>query len=71
MLSSHNSDASLWDSATGQEVARIRHGRPVRNAKFSPDGTRLLSLGEDGSTWLWDAATEHAPLVHNDPARAA
>ena len=31
------------------------HRKPVTSVAYSPDGTRILTAGQDGSTWLWDA----------------
>ena len=40
----------MWDVATGREVTRIRHARPIQATAFSPDGTRLVSFSEEGTT---------------------
>ncbi|HHG85632.1 MAG TPA: NACHT domain-containing protein, partial [Bacteroidetes bacterium] len=37
--------------------AFIGHTDSVRSVTFSPDGTRLVSSGEDGMVCLWDAST--------------
>jgi WD40 repeat protein len=47
---SYGKEASLWDVATGREVTRIRHARPIQATAFSPDGTRLVSFSEEGTT---------------------
>jgi WD40 repeat protein len=33
------------------------HGTRVLSAEYSPDGKRLATLGDDGTTIVWDAAT--------------
>jgi WD40 repeat protein len=44
--------AGLWDGRTGELVAVLE----VRNATFSPDGTRMAILGQEG-VGLWDGRT--------------
>jgi WD40 repeat protein/tRNA A-37 threonylcarbamoyl transferase component Bud32 len=49
---------SVWDTATGQEVARLQgHSKPITDVAFSPDGQRLVTGSSDRSVKLWDART--------------
>jgi WD40 repeat protein len=41
-------------------TGELRHGGAVTALDFSPDSTRLVSVGSDGSVLLWDAATGQA-----------
>jgi WD40 repeat protein len=52
-------DVRLWDAATGQPVGEpLPHGGYVRALALSPDGTRLVAMGDnmDGLR-VWDIAT--------------
>src|SRR5262245_25549426 len=50
----------LWDAATGEGCATLRHPGIVRALAFTPDGTRLVSGGDfDGKLLVWDVLTGH------------
>jgi WD40 repeat protein len=49
-------DLRLWDVATGQIVGKLHHREP-HCFVFSPDGSRILTGGEDNVARLWDTAT--------------
>jgi WD40 repeat protein/DNA-binding SARP family transcriptional activator/ABC-type branched-subunit amino acid transport system substrate-binding protein len=48
--------ASLWNTATGQQVARLPVARAL-STSISPDGSRLAAGGLDNAVHVWDAAT--------------
>jgi WD40 repeat protein len=47
-----------WDLATGKnryaDVAALGHVAPVRRVFISPDGKRLISVGDDHTARVWD-----------------
>ncbi len=47
----------FWDAVTGRELRRLPDGLAVRDAEFSPDGTRLLTTAQDNVVHLWSVAT--------------
>jgi WD40 repeat protein/tRNA A-37 threonylcarbamoyl transferase component Bud32 len=52
--------ARLWDTATGQAVATLKHGSNVYGVAFTPDGTRLACGCADNSIRFWDVATRQS-----------
>jgi WD40 repeat protein len=51
-------NATIWDARTGKVVLALKERTgPVRSAVFSPDGTRILTTGKEGSPKVWDSKT--------------
>jgi hypothetical protein len=65
---SSDNTALLWNSATGEQLAQMRHGGDVIGAAYSPDGKRILTWADENAVRLWDANTgkETAVLPHPD-----
>jgi WD40 repeat protein len=59
-----NGALDVWDSHTGDVVARLLgHRRRVTSLAFSEDGSLLLSGALDGTIIVWDFASVMAKLV--------
>ena len=60
----------MWDSVTGQPVGpHLNHCDGVRFAAFSPDGTKVITCGEDFAAmlWEWHTGRQITPLLrHKD-----
>ena len=48
--------ARAWDTASGQQIARMPHDNTVTMVLFSPDGTRLVTATGDHIVRAWDPA---------------
>jgi WD40 repeat protein len=49
--------ARVWDGATGKLLHEIKgHGARLSSARYSPDGTRIITASEDFTARLWDLA---------------
>jgi WD40 repeat protein/tetratricopeptide (TPR) repeat protein len=62
LTSCTNGTVHHWDAATGDEVMPPLFQRgSVKHAAFSPDGVRVLTLG-DHAVWLWDITRGEPPI---------
>ncbi len=64
---------SVWDAATGAEVATFRAPAQVRKLAIRPDGRQVAGVVYDGSILVWDlaAAGDGRPLVPTAVAKVA
>ena len=66
--------ARVWDSASGRELATLRHPQPINYAEFADTGQRVLTRAADGTVRLWDVATAAElavlPLLEGEALRA-
>jgi WD40 repeat protein len=55
---------TITSSRSGQVLnTSLTHSKPVLGARFSPDGTKLLTGCTDAVARLWDAGTAGFPLI--------
>lgn len=57
LASGGSKSASLWEIATGKEVARLPHAKSVQSLAISPDGKTLATGGYDATIRCWDIKT--------------
>ena len=57
-----------WDIERGQSLwVREAHEGTVQSLRRSPDGTKLVSAGDDGAVMLWDSVSgEHLQTLRRD-----
>lgn len=56
VLTVADNEAWVWDAAKGRRLSVLRHEEKVRSASFSPDGTKVLTAGDDRTARVWNAA---------------
>ncbi|HLE50435.1 MAG TPA: helix-turn-helix domain-containing protein [Anaerolineales bacterium] len=48
--------ANIWDVVTGQMLLTLPHQNAyMRSVSFAPDGTRIVTTGDDQTARIWDA----------------
>ncbi|MCA9649344.1 MAG: SUMF1/EgtB/PvdO family nonheme iron enzyme, partial [Myxococcales bacterium] len=47
----------VWNSTTGEPIFTLEHGSPLVDAVLSPDGKRLLTVGDNDIVKTWDLTT--------------
>jgi WD40 repeat protein len=63
-------EAFVWDSASGELLARLPHRGRVRGLAFLPDGVRLMTACEDGDATVWSVhdGQRLASFGHSGPS---
>ena|GEM_PF-5457220 len=70
----NGSNVFVFDTRSGAVVAELRHPSGATDVAFAPDGTRLLTVGQDGTGRVWDVDAGdvlHVLRGHRGTATAA
>ncbi len=62
IVTTDDSCARIWDAQTHRLMFTLPHGDTVYDARYSSDGTRLVTASGDGAVRIWDVST--GVLVH-------
>lgn len=55
---------TVWSAVTGEQLLDLKRGpRPGCSARYSTDGSRIVTASEDGTVRIFDAETGHEQLV--------
>ncbi|MDZ3836299.1 MAG: hypothetical protein U0S49_02870 [Rhodospirillales bacterium] len=72
VTASHDRTARIWDLAAGKVIrSLVGHERPVSDAAFIGDGTRVMTAALDGTVRIWDAMSGEMLQVLQGPALVA
>ena len=70
--SGYGGEAHIWDASTGEAIGRpITSPSVMQRARFSPDGTKLVTASKGGFIQVWDVESGEQLLGWQIPARAA
>jgi len=56
VTSSRDGTARVWDASTGESLLVLPGSRPMNEARFSPDGSRILTLDPEAAR-IWDSVS--------------
>lgn len=54
LLASAGDGVRVWNLETGAMLTVLEAGEPVRAVRFSPDGTLLGGVRDDGAVYMWE-----------------
>jgi WD40 repeat protein len=54
--------AQIWDAATGQSIATVRHDDQIFSARYNRSHSRFVTASADGTARIW-SATYGTPLT--------
>lgn len=72
VTASHDRTARIWDLTAGKVIrSLVGHERPVTDAAFIGDGSRVMTAALDGTVRIWDPMTGEMLQVLQGPALVA
>ena len=73
IVTTSKSTAQVWDLATGKDLIRFVHDKPIRSATLSLNGTKVITTSVNTTAWVWDVVTskELARFPHEDRVESA
>jgi WD40 repeat protein/DNA-binding SARP family transcriptional activator len=61
-------EAIVWNAKTGRQLLRLaRATSPIHDIAYSPDGSKIVTGGDDGSATVWNATTGKRLFSLPDP----
>ena len=70
LTSSDDTNARIWDAATGRPLRILVARDTLNGAGFSPDGTEVVTACEDGTAVIWNAASGSPVMTLGTPGGA-
>lgn len=66
-----NNNVTVWDAATGRQIALLSHAGQARGGVWSADGNRILTWSADGSARIWQSGAAPILMGHGAPVISA
>jgi WD40 repeat protein len=70
LTSSDDTNARIWNAATGKPLKVLVASNTLNDAAFSPSGAEVVTASEDGKAVIWDAASGSPVLTLREPGGA-
>jgi WD40 repeat protein len=68
LTGSNDGSARIWDATSGGELASLRNGNDGVDARWTPDGRRVVTVALRGPVTVWDIKTATVEKVFSLPA---
>ena len=71
LTASDDTNARIWDVATGRAQQVLVASNTLNDAAFSPSGTEVVTASDDGTIVIWNAATGSKVMTLREPGGSA